>query len=274
VGGVTGAERFVRARATQAVRFALPDRVRAAMRFRLVAHSLTRRLYDDWRELDMVEARLKNPALNATATVGMTERVVEIPWVLSRYRGERRVLDIGPTFALPLYVQALTRLRIPELHGVDLAPVVIRGMTVTRADVRRMPYKDDDFDLITCVSTLEHIGRDNAHYGVEAPPDTLDGDLAALREMRRVLKPTGRIVITVPFGRLDIRSWQKQYDLEAWQTLLRRAELRAVENEFYRYSASGWQRAEGPAELAANGYQEKGAPGATGVCCAALSKAP
>jgi O-antigen chain-terminating methyltransferase len=271
---VTGVEQFVRARATAAVRFALPDRVRAAMRYRLVAHPLTRRLYDDWRELDMVEARLKDPAVNGTATVGMSERVVEIPWVLSHYRGERRVLDIGPAFALPLYVQAMTRLRIPELHGVDLAPVAIRGMTVARADVRRMPYQDDEFDLITCVSTLEHIGRDNGHYGVAAPVDTVDGDLAALREMRRVLKPSGRILITVPFGRLDIRSWQKQYDLGAWQSLLERAALRAVETEFYGYSASGWQRAEGPAKLAASGYQDLGAPGATGVCCAALSKSP
>jgi O-antigen chain-terminating methyltransferase len=271
---MTGAERFIRARATEAVRIALPDRVRAAMRYRLVAHPLTRRLYDDWRELDMVEARLKNPALNGAATVGMTERVVEIPWVLSRYRGERRVLDIGPAFALPLYVQALTRLGIPELHGVDLAPVRIANMTVTHADVRRMPYPDNDFDLVICVSTLEHIGRDNAHYGVEAPTDIIDGDLAALREMRRVLKPTGRILITVPFGRLDIRSWQKQYDLDAWRTLLRRADLRAVENEFYRYTGAGWCRADGPGELATNTYQEAGAPGATGVCCAALSKTP
>jgi ubiquinone/menaquinone biosynthesis C-methylase UbiE len=150
--------------------------------------------------------------------------------------------------------------------------VAIKGMTVTRADVRQMPYPDDDFDIVTCVSTLEHIGRDNAHYCVAAPPDTVDGDLAALREMRRVLKPTGRILITVPFGRLDIRSWQKQYDIEAWQTLLRRAELRAVETEFYRYAADGWRRAGGPGELADNGYQAMGAPGATGVCCAALSK--
>jgi SAM-dependent methyltransferase len=271
---MTGMERFVRAQATAAVRFALTDKVRAAMRYRLVAHPWTRRLYDDWRELDMVEARLKHPGLNGAGTLGMTERVVEIPWVLSRYRGERRVLDIGPAFALPLYIQALTRLGIPELHGVDLAPVAINGMMVTRADVRRMPYGEDYFDLVTCVSTLEHIGRDNAHYGVAASPDTVDGDLAALREMRRALKPSGRILITVPFGRLDIRSWQKQYDLDAWQTLLQRAELRAVETEFYRYSATGWQRAQSPRELSANGYQEMGAPGATGVCCAALSKSP
>ncbi len=269
--GMSGVERFARARATQAVRFLLPDWLRRALRYRLIAHPLTRRLYEDWRELDMVEARLRNPAWNGRDTAGMTERVVEIPWVLSRYRGERRVLDIGPAFALPVYLQELLRLGISELHGVDLAPIHLTGMTVACADVRTMPYPDEFFDLITCVSTLEHIGRDNTQYGVSAATEW-EGDLAALREMRRVLRRAGRILITVPFGRLDVQSWQKQYDVEAWESLVRRAGLKASELEFYRYTSDGWQKASSADELASSGYREGGAPGATGLCCAELAR--
>jgi hypothetical protein len=116
-------ERLVRARATQVYQRALPDEVRSSLRHRLVLNPVTRRLYDDYAELDAIDAALRRigggPAaiLNGGSTAGMTERVVEIPWVLSRYRGERRVLDIGPAYALPLYIQGLRRLRIPELHG-------------------------------------------------------------------------------------------------------------------------------------------------------------
>jgi O-antigen chain-terminating methyltransferase len=269
---VTGVEQLARAGATRAVRRLLPDEVRRGLRFRLVANRVTRRLYDDWRELDMVESRLRRGPSEADVTVGMTERVVEIPWVLSRYRGERRVLDIGPAFAQPLYVQHLTRLGIPELHGVDLAPVGVPGMRMTRADVRQMPFADWSFDLITCVSTLEHIGRDNAHYLVQAPTDVVEGDLATLRELRRVLGASGRILITVPFGRLDIQDWQKQYDLTAWRSLLERAALQAVETEFFGYTPVGWRRVADPAALAGSGYRADGAPGATGVCCAALTR--
>ncbi len=242
------------------------------MRFRLVANRVTRRLYDDWPELDMVEARVRRGSVDTDLTRGMTERVVEVPWVLAHYKGERRVLDIGPAFALPLYVRHLTRLGIPELHGIDLAPVRVPGMAMTHADVRHTPFADGTFDLITCVSTLEHIGRDNAHYLVSAATDVEEGDLATLRELSRILQPAGRILITVPFGRLDIQSWQKQYDLDAWQTLLHRAALRALETEFYGYSpTAGWRRVSDPATLAGNEYRQAGAPGATAVCCAVLS---
>ena len=47
------------------------------------------------------------------------ERVVEIPWVLQRLAGARRVLDVGYAHAPPEYVAALAALRIPELHGLE-----------------------------------------------------------------------------------------------------------------------------------------------------------
>src|SRR5215472_2351390 len=120
----------------------------------------------------------------AAATVGCSERVVEIPWVISRYSGERRVLDVGTAFAVSTYVRRLTALGIQDLHGVDIAPVRLHGVDMAQADVRNLPYPDNHFDLILCVSTLEHIGRgpdrfvvtDGRHYS-DTP------DVEALREL-------------------------------------------------------------------------------------------
>src|SRR5712691_4920029 len=42
-----------------------------------------------------------------TGPPGTDERVIEVPWVLARYRGEPRVLDIGSANADPLYLEAL-----------------------------------------------------------------------------------------------------------------------------------------------------------------------
>lgn len=282
-------ERAVRARATHAYQRLLPDDFRVALRRQLVLNRVARRLYDDYAELDAIEEALSRVAadppsrpspfrgegefgavLNGRSTVGMTERVVEIPWVLSRYHGERRVLDIGPAYALPLYLQGLLRLQIAELHGVDLSPRRIPGIALTRADVRQMPFPNRWFDLILCVSTLEHIGRDNAHYGVAARTDVEEGDAAALTEMRRVLSATGRILVTVPFGRLDVQPWQKQYDLPTWEALLRRTKLRALETEWYGYGANGWHRVDRPQLLADHEYRGNGAPAATGLQCAVL----
>ena len=203
------------------------------------------------------------------STAGTTERVVEIPWTLSRYRGERRVLDVGSSFALPFYLDELRALEIPELHGVDLAPRAIRGIRMTRADVRAMPFADGYFDLVLCVSTIEHIGFVNDIYGVDAAKDP-HGDVAALREMRRTLAPNGRIVVTVPYGAAQDHGWFKQYDDADWRALLEGAAMREVEVDCFAYGPDGWRRADA-SELARTRYGDNGAPSAASVRCAVLA---
>src|SRR5436305_1378305 len=102
------------------------------------------------------------------------ERAIEIPWCLARYDGERRVLDVGYAFAEPAYLAGVVALGADELVGVDLAHAEVPGLRSVVADVRELPFDDDAFDLVLCVSTLEHVGRDNAVYKVDAPRD-LDG---------------------------------------------------------------------------------------------------
>jgi SAM-dependent methyltransferase len=206
-------------------------------------------------------------------TVGSTERVVEIPWTLSRYTAENRVLDIGTAFAIPVYVEALVNLGIADLHGADIAPYRVRGVKMVQADVRRLPYPDDHFDLVFCVSTLEHVGRGEDPFGVSIGEDPDTGDLAGLQEMSRVTRPTGRILVTVPFGIPELRPWQRQYDLAGWQALVDGAGLTMAEQHVYLYDpGSGWSRAEDPAVVTGHGYQDPGAPGATGVLCAAVAR--
>ena len=206
---------------------------------------------------------------SAHSTAGTTERVIEIPWTLSRYQGEQRVLDIGSSFALPFYLDELRGLGIPELHGVDLAPRAVRGIRMTRADVRAMPFRDGYFGLVLCVSTIEHIGFVNDIYGVDAPKDP-HGDVAALREMRRVLAPNGRIVVTVPYGAAQDHGWFKQYDDADWRALLEGAAMREVEADCFAYGPDGWRRVDA-SELARTRYGDNGAPSAASVRCAVLA---
>ncbi len=55
------------------------------------------------------------------------------------------------------------------------------------ADVRQLEFASDRFDHVISISVLEHI------Y-----PET-DGDLTALQEIRRVLKPNGTLHLTIPY---------------------------------------------------------------------------
>jgi O-antigen chain-terminating methyltransferase len=256
----------------------VPEPWRAQVISRIGNRALLRRWIENSRETDVMRIELNalsrgqswNGFLAIQSTAGMSERVVEIPWVLSRCRGEQRLLDLGPAFAVTFYTRYLARLGITELHGIDLRSTRIKGMTVTVGDARHMAYPDAHFDVITCVSTLEHIGRDNSDYGIHKPTQP-DGDVAALREMRRVLKTTGRILLTVPFGRIQYLNWMKQYDLAAWALLLKETGLRAMETTLFCYqSVPGWQAVGPPTGAEINSYQEEGAIAATGVLCACL----
>jgi SAM-dependent methyltransferase len=224
---------------------------------RFIEHIRTTGQVGPWRHFD-----------DPRSTIGFTERVVEIPWMLSRYRGERSVLDVGTSFAMPVYVQSLRNLGIQELVGVDIVSVSLAGIRMLKADVRDMPFEDGQFDVIFCISTLEHIGRDGS------PEAVSDGDLAALLEMKRILNDSGRLLVSVPFGRAEIHPWFRQYDLGRWAALVDAAGLRSVEEAFYLYSPSdGWSPAEDPSKLSEVSYQTDGATAATGLLCACLMRA-
>jgi len=178
-------------------------------------------------------------ALNAPA--GLDERSIEIPWCLARYDGEPRVLDVGYAFAEPAYLAGLVALGAEELVGVDLAQADVPGLRSVVADVRELPFEDGAFDLAFCISTLEHIGRDNELYDVDAAREE-DGDAAALRELHRVLAKDGRLLVSVPTGVRDDQGWQLQREPEAWIELFERAGFLVFEDELYVYD-DGWRTA-------------------------------
>jgi glycosyltransferase involved in cell wall biosynthesis/SAM-dependent methyltransferase len=234
----------------------------------------------EFREIELIEqtlARLRREggvfSLRPGDTLGpdTTERVVEVPWVLSRWRGEPRVLDAGYAFASDTYLTALLALPIQCLHGVDAAARPVRGMLRSRGDLRALPYREEAFDLVLCVSTIEHVGRDNTAYGLGGPPRA-QGDLAAVREIERTLARGGRALVTVPFGRAEVRPEFVQYDPPGWDALVSATRLVVEERQAYRLTGRGWELCEDVEEMAMLRYGDDGAPAARGVLCAALRK--
>jgi len=201
------------------------------------------------------------------APAGTDERVVEIPWVLSRLRGSGRVLEVGYALAETAYLGGLLRSGV-ELVGVDLATRDVEGMETVEADVRALPFPDGSFDQILLVSTLEHIGADNTLYGLEAEGDG-EARVEALRELKRVLRGDGSLLVTVPLGEPGDHGWFRQEDEGGWTELFSRANFFVDEVEAYELQGEGWRAA--PA-FQPDGvrYGERG-PAASAVLCADLS---
>jgi hypothetical protein len=120
---------------------------------------------------------------------------------------------------------------------------------------------------VLLVSTLEHIGADNTVYGVEG--ERKDGRVAALRELRRVVRGDGSLLVTVPLGEPRDHGWFRQEDVEGWTALYGSTDWFVEEAEAYELGEEGW-RANPSFEAAGVRYGERG-PAASAVLCAELS---
>ena len=201
------------------------------------------------------------------APAGTDERVIEIPWVLSRLVASGRVLEVGYAFAEAAYLAGLLRAGV-ELVGVDLAEREVDGVERVVADVRALPLADASIDQVLLVSTLEHVGADNTGYGLAAESDP-GSRVDALRELARVLRPGGRLLVTVPLGEPGDHGWYRLDDVPGWTRLFESAGLFVEEQEAHELTDDGWRAA--PAFRAEGvGYGDRG-PAASAVLCTELS---
>lgn len=125
---------------------------------------------------------------SATANGSMFERYMhrsmELPFTSSD--SYQRILEVGgnrgehvPYIRHAFQTYVLSDLYMPDLtEAVDVDPRVV----AEAADVQNLPHEDGEFDRLIATCLLHHV------------PDPF----AALREMRRVVKPGGRITILLP----------------------------------------------------------------------------
>lgn len=107
-----------------------------------------------------------------------------------------------------------------------------------QADVMGLNEADWQFDLVLNCSTIEHVGL-AGRYGA---PDAADGDLAAMRRLRRLLKSDGHMIITLPAGRdAVVGPLHRVYGPDRLPRLLEG--YRVLESGFLRKTAENeWER--------------------------------
>lgn len=181
----------------------------------------------------------------------LDERVVEYPWLISRFSTEDtntkgHFLDAGSSLNYACLVEH-PQLARHHLYCVTLAPEANcfwqQSVSYVYTDLRYLPFKDEFFEGIASISTLEHIGMDNkmlytpeTNYQENKPQDYL----VAVQELKRVLKKGHKCFITLPFGRYQYDIFQQQFDETMLDQVKETFAPSSYQETFFQYNQEGW----------------------------------
>jgi SAM-dependent methyltransferase len=129
-------------------------------------------------------------------------RYLELPWAIERLAAApgERILDLASpkVLAAVLARQGVRVMSVDQLkREIETWRALagdVPGLELQVADGRALPFAGESFDHAYSISVLEHI---------EEP-----GDADALRELSRVVRPGGRVLVTLPHAPSYREDWR------------------------------------------------------------------
>ena len=153
------------------------------------------------------------PEYFAKDPLTLTDRYFEYPYALKHLPSKpSKILDVGCCGSMfPLIMNAIGH----QVCGIDIREYPSKDIYVAKCDICDNHFKDEVFDVVTAISTIEHIGL-KGRYGV----DSKSTDAKALTQIYRILKVGGTFIMTVPYGNYRETKFHKIYDAQHLDTLL------------------------------------------------------
>ncbi|MGC2428852.1 MAG: class I SAM-dependent methyltransferase [Nitrososphaeraceae archaeon] len=173
----------------------------------------------------------------------ISERLVEYPFLTRNLISpdtKARILDIGSANS-PL-TKAISKFgnKKWQVIGIDIATVSEKfdSLSLTRMDARLLGFRDEVFDQIICISTIEHIGIPSDYYNIRQSDEL--GDMRAISEIYRVLKKGGSVIATLPYGNKIKKQDHRIYSKSSLDNIT--LVFSVIRKEFYRYDDGKWKK--------------------------------
>lgn len=183
------------------------------------------------------------------------ERVAEYTWVADLLRKLRpaTVLDVGCVLN--------NRVIANQIHGqISFLNPAAETVIYKRYTYYKMPLSewrnDRRFALVTCLSTLEHIGFDNTRYGIHETDQgwcesrCIEEIVRSIKQLLMMVEPGGHLLISCPYGRNEYVVYPPVTGVRTSQ-VLHRGHVQALQQQFcdgqleimtFRLSGSGWEQ--------------------------------
>jgi SAM-dependent methyltransferase len=134
-----------------------------------------------------------------TETTPFDQHYIYHPAWAARVLAETRPdlhIDISSILSFSSIVSAFVPVRFYDYRPAELN---LPGLQSERADLLKLPFADHSVASLSCMHTIEHIGL--GRYGDPLDPQ---GDLKAIAELKRVLRPGGNLLFVTPVGKPKI----------------------------------------------------------------------
>ena len=186
--------------------------------------------------LNLPGNNFKNTLRNFFYGEVISERIVEYALCFANLEKEPskkvKILDIGCYYSnFPIQLASMGY----SVTGIDMMKYELThpNFRFIKGNINKLNFKKNKYDIITCISTLEHIGL--AVYGDNL---NLDADGRAVNTIYKLLKPGGVILVTVPFGKKGRTDSYRSYDWDNIMKLFRN--FRVLETLFYKERLRKW----------------------------------
>jgi SAM-dependent methyltransferase len=185
-----------------------PDQFTAASKkFRALEASTRKRF--------VLEEKNFLPILNEdTAATGFDRHYLYHPaWALRALKRIQPSLhyDFGSILSFVAAASAWFPVRFCEIRP---AAIQLDGLSVGKEDLMRLSMPDNSIESLSCLHVVEHIGL--GRYGDDLD---YDGDLKAVKELKRVARPGGDILFAVPLGRTALIQYNA-HRVFTWESVL------------------------------------------------------
>lgn len=193
----------------------------------------------------------------------LDERLIEYNWLFNNLKKfqkskNKKLLDAGSTINFNLILKYLNKnfkIFIQTLYPEPYSEYY-NGVSYIYSDLRESCFKKNYFDIITCISTLEHIGLKNDEYDffntkkskvnkiirnkIKVKYNIYRDDIKVIKEFKRILKKNGSLLLTIPYGKKNILKTLRQYDDNMVSEILKTFNGKVKDISYATYKNKKW----------------------------------